>query len=378
MLDDPLSRRGFLGAVGLGALQAACAPIAPSQRATGAPGQVKAEWELEWDRVATAAKTEGKLVVHTLVGDGYKKTVATFQDAFPEIAVEHTTIFARDLAPRIIQERKAGVYAWDVIAPPGTTGFGSLFPEKVFDPIRDVIFRPDVLGDQYWQGGFEYGFQDTEKKYAFGFGWNLEGGFWVNTDQVKEGEIKTAADLLEPRWKGKIAIADPQSGGASAVPLTVAALKHGDDYVRRFFTEQAPVLFREPRQGAEMLVRGQAAVAIGTTPPVIADFTSQGLRNHRRILPDDFSYLFQETLWLVNKAPHPNAAKLFINWLLTKPGQEAYAKGTALNSRRKDVAPIDQLIFPPEGADKRYLDMLRQDRYEETERVRSITRQLLR
>lgn len=379
------SRRGFLrvaGAGSAGIALAACAPTA-APAGGGSGGQApaaaaKPAWETEWDELVAAAKKESKLVVHTLPGEGFKKLIAAFSAAMPGIDVEHTTIFARDLAPRILQERRASVFAWDVVMPPGTTGFGSLFPERVFDPIRPVLFRPDVTGDQYWYGGFDFGFQDDEKKYAFGFGWNLEGGFFVNTDLVKDGDIKTAMDVLNSRWKGKIAVADPQSGGASAVPLTVAALKNGDGYVKRFFTEQTPTLFREPRQGAEMLVRGQVAIAVGTTSPIVLDFANQGFKNVKRILPDDFSYLFQETVWVMNRAPHPAAAKLFVNWLLTKQAQEVYAAGTESNSRRKDVAPVNQATFPPAGAETRYLDMLRQNRYTEAERIRAMTRELLK
>ena len=160
--------------------------------------------------------------------------------------------------------------------------------------------------------------------------------------------------------------------------MTVSALKNGDDFVKRFFTEQAPVLFREPRQGAEMVARGQAAVCIGTTTPVVADFEKQGIKNLKRILPEDMSYLFMDTLWLMDRAPHPNAAKLYINWVLTKAAQDIYAKGTAQNSRRKDVAPAAPAILPPEGADKRFVNMLHQEKYNETERVRAMTRDLLK
>jgi ABC-type Fe3+ transport system substrate-binding protein len=127
-----------------------------------------------------------------------------------------------------------------------------------------------------------------------------------------------------------------------------------------------------------MLVRGQVAIAVGTTAPVILDFVNQGFKNVKRILPDDFSYLFQETVWVMNRAPHPAAAKLFVNWLLTKQAQEVYAAGTEFNSRRKDVAPVNQTTLPPAGAETKYLDMLRQNRYAEAERIRAITRELLK
>ena len=394
MDDRELSRRHFLRVAGLsgsavvgtpalGMVAAACAPSAasltPAGGASPAPqAQGKAQWEEDWEKLIDAAKKEGKVVVMTLAGEGYRKQAAEFEAAFPGIVAEHSGMFARDWAPRVLQERKAGLYAWDVAGPPTITAFGSLFPENVFDPIRPVIFRPDVLGDQNWQGGFEFGFADTDKKWVFGYSWNLEGGYYVNTNLVKEGEIKGFKDLLDAKWKGKIAIADPRTGGASATPLAVAVLKHGEGAIKQFFEEQAPVLFREPRQGAEQVVRGQVAVAIGTTEPVMTEFRTQGLTNMRRLFPDDFSFLFQDVVWLMNRAPHPNAAKLYINWLLSKQGQEAYAKNVAQNSRRKDVTPVDQSTLPPEGADKRFQDMLRQDRYPESERIRELTRQLLK
>lgn len=375
-------RRGFLSVAALAgaAMGAACAPAAvPASPGTSAPAsQAKAGWEVEWEKLVEAARKEGKVVVMTLAGEGYRKQMAEFEAAFPGIEVEHSGMFARDWAPRVLQERNAGLYAWDVAGPPTVTSFGSLFPENVFDPIRPAIFRPDVLGDQNWQGGFEFGFADTDKKWVFGYGWNLEGGFYVNTNLVKEGEIKSFKDLLDPRWKGKIAIADPRTGGASAAPLAVADLKHGDAAIKQFFEDQAPVLFREPRQGAEQVVRGQVAVTIGTTEPVMAEFRAQGLTNVKRLFPDDFSFLFQDVVWLMNRAPHPNAARLYINWLLSKQGQEAYANNVKQNSRRKDVAPVDRSLLPPEGADKQFMDILRQDKYPEQERVRELTRQLLK
>ncbi len=380
---DALSRRDFMRLAGMATAATgvgACGPGA-SPGPSGASGpatQARAEWEVEWEKLVDAARQEGRVVVMTLAGEGYRKQSSEFEAAFPGVAVEHSGMFARDWAPRVLQERKAGLYAWDVAGPPTITAFGSLFPENVFDPIRPVIFRPDVLGDQHWQGGFEFGFADTDKKWTFGYGWNLEGGFYLNTNLVREGEIKGFTDLLDPKWKGKIAIADPRTGGASAVPLAVAALKHGDGAINQFFEVQSPTLFREPRQGAEQVVRGQAAVAIGTTEPVMAEFRSQGLTNVKRLFPEDFSFLFQDVVWLMNRAPHPNAAKLYINWLLSKQGQEAYAKNVNQNSRRKDVAPVNQDVLPPEGADKRFLDMLRQDKYPESERIRELTRQLLK
>ena len=61
----------------------------------------------------------------------------------------------------------------------------------------------------------------------------------------------------------------------------------------------------------------------------------------------DSSAPLLRSITLANKAPHPNAAKLFLNWFLTKEGQTSWAKNTLLNSRRRDV----QVVDPPTWVD---------------------------
>jgi ABC-type Fe3+ transport system substrate-binding protein len=63
----------------------------------------------------------------------------------------------------------------------------------------------------------------------------------------------------------------------------------------------------------------------------------------------DLAHTNGHSVFLVNNAPHPNAAKVFINWLLTKEGQTAWITNTQTNSRRKDVPPGDPSTFPTAG-----------------------------
>ena len=57
-----------------------------------------------------------------------------------------------------------------------------------------------------------------------------------------------------------------------------------------------------------------------------------------------------DQLWLVNRAPHPHAATLFANWLLTKDAQVHWAREVELNSRRIGVEPGNPHLLPPKGA----------------------------
>ncbi len=368
-----LTRRGFLAQAGAAA--GACAPMAsPSGQGGSADTGGRAAWEDEWDQLVAAAKQEGRLVIQTLAGSGYRKALQAFEQAFPGIEIEHTGIATSSWAPKFLQERQAGLYNWDVTDAPPITGF-SLFPEAVYDPIRPLLYRPDVLDDRSWVGGFEVGFLDTEKKWVFQAGWDLGGGLWVNPDMVAEGEIKSSLDLLAPKWRGKIVSFDPRTGGLSSLPVSVMRLKHGEDAVKKLYVDQEAVIVRDNRQLTEFVVRGRYPIGIGTTTTVVDDFRKEGLGGKiKNLLLEDFSYLSGSCLWFVNRAPHPNAAKLYINWLLTKEGQQAFTKEVLTNSRRTDVAPADPAIYPPEGAEKRYTNLYTQERWVEVEKTREIMR----
>ena len=64
----------------------------------------------EWRELVAAAKKDGKVVVNTFPGDGYKRALKAFAEAFPDVKLEHTSLHSQDFAPRILQERKAGLF----------------------------------------------------------------------------------------------------------------------------------------------------------------------------------------------------------------------------------------------------------------------------
>src|SRR5262249_23138972 len=161
-----------------------------------------------WDAVVAAARREGKVAVNTFTGLGYARVLKLFAQAYPDIKVEHTNLEPLDFSPRVIQERKAGLYTWDVATMPTSTALQVLKPAGVWDPIRPAIVLPEVRGDAAWRGGFEAGFLDRDKQLAYAFTLVRSLGVFVNLDRVKEGELRSFADLLAPRWRGKIAVSD--------------------------------------------------------------------------------------------------------------------------------------------------------------------------
>jgi iron(III) transport system substrate-binding protein len=328
---------------------AAPAPItAPG--ATPASGQASAsnDFQATWDALVEAAKKEGKLAVNTFPGTGYRQALEVFSERYPGITLEHTNMIAREVAARVIPEQKAGVYAFDVTQMPATTALSDLLPAGAWAPIKSAIIHPEVVDDKLWRGGFDAGLLDNTKQFGYGFAWNKSQNFWINTDLVKPGEIHLISDLLDPKWKGKIVLMDPRSGGFTAGPLTPARKVYGDGFLKSILVDQEPVITRDQRQATEMLIRGGMAIATGPTEIYIEDFKNSGVDvKVDKVMFSDATTLSGGSVWLFKNAPNPNAAKLFINWLLTKEGQTVWNEKALLeNSRRTDVAPVIPERYP--------------------------------
>ena len=364
-----VSRRSVLAHVGttaLGAgLSAACAPAAaPAAPAAptspGAPASAPA-WQKEWDDLVVAAKKEGQLVlINQQATDRFRKAFDAFEKTFPGITIESQGYASSSLViPKIQQEQKAGIYSYDVIQHSIQSFLTNLKPTGAFAPLAPVIFRPDVLDAKVWADGFQSGYVDSDK-LVYQFGWQAS-KWWVNTDLVKEGEIKSIKDLLDPKWgKGKIGIVDVRSGSTFTILLAVK-LNLGEETVKKLVVDQSPRFHRDERIITEQLLRGQIAVSNARVQTFIQDFRDQGLgKNVKSVdLPESSVALPGGGLWLMKNAPHPNAAKLFINWLLTKEGQNAWKPTGVGNSRRLDVTPFDPESVVEKG--RKYLIVARED-----------------
>jgi iron(III) transport system substrate-binding protein len=385
-----IRRRQLLVLVGLSGAAAvlqACAAPNPAQSAapvatppSAAPAQSAAPGN-DWDRILSAAKSEGGVTVNTFPGSANQTALAEFSKAYPEIKLEQTTLVSSALAPRILQERQAGIYTWDVLHQPTTTSLQVLKPAGVLDPIKPAIVRPDVLDDAGWRDGFAAGFALTsDQELAYQSTLVRSQNLMIDTAQVGRAEIQSAQDLLDPRWRGKIVCTDTRISGSTFFPFTLARMKYGDDWMTHFFEDQDPVIINDGAQIAQLLAHGNYPVAIGAIWTVLQDFQKQGIATsiQQVNLPDLDSAgpSTNGTLWLVNKAPHPNAAHVYLNWFLSKEGQEAWTSITVDNSRRQDVTPKDESTVVPVGL---ALPDLNEEKYlPEIARTQELAKQLIK
>jgi iron(III) transport system substrate-binding protein len=349
----------LLGATGVAALAAACSQ-APAPPPTTAPAQTGAAAPAasDWDAVVAAARQEGHLVVATYAGNSNRTLMDAFEAAYPGITVDQTGFqsSSRDFFPRFFQERQAGLYQWDLILVPSTEVVVQAIPQGAVDPIRPLIVRPEVLDDKAWLDGFEGGWLDKAKQYSYAITRSRSQALWVDTNQVTDGEIKSYKDLLDPKWKGKILAGDPRTKGSGYWPGTTLRVKTGsDEIIRQLFKDQAPSLSTDARQLTEQVVRGAYPIGLGAiSKSILIDFIKQGQGKNLKAIPTveiDYVNSADHVLHLANRAPNPNAARVFVNWVLSKDGSAAYSKNLEDNSRRVDVAPFDPDLTPEKGVD---------------------------
>jgi iron(III) transport system substrate-binding protein len=263
---------------------------------------------------------------------------------------------------------------------PATTALQIMLPAGAWDPMPPALIHPEVIGDQYWKGGFKRGFVDKTGTYGYHFGWNKFQGLYINTDLAKPGEITSGRDLLDPKWKGKIVLMDPRSGGFTANWVAAVRKKEGDEYLKKLFVDQEPVFTRDQRQATEMVIRGGMAVATGPNQALLDDFKNSGVTvNVTTQTLSDATYIQGGTVWLFKNAPHPNAAKLFINWLLSKEGQENWMKlALQENSRRTDVAPYEAERVPTAEEEKSLIFFDTEDWVVEVDKTQQLAAEILK
>jgi ABC-type Fe3+ transport system substrate-binding protein len=133
----------------------------------------------------------------------------------------------------------------------------------------------------------------------------------------------------------------------------------GGEYIRRLFSEMDVTIAREQWQLLDWVASGRFHIYLFATSSDVRDAMKKGLPvGVLQGLPEEgyMSGGFGH-LGLVKQAPHPNAAKVFVNWLLSKEGQLQWQKKSDNNSLRMDIPKsmlTDQQAVTIEG--KKYLN----------------------
>ena len=154
--------------------------------------EAKSGWKAQWEKTLAAAKKEGKLTF--VSGSSSRDYIGFFRKAYPDIKVDFLEMRAPDLQVRIPTERRAGVFAWDIILMGGSAGVTDFVPAGIFGNLRDALIYPDLTKDETWVGDFDdLWVDDHRKKFKIHHKAGLGQGasFWVNRKKIPESKLRS-------------------------------------------------------------------------------------------------------------------------------------------------------------------------------------------
>jgi iron(III) transport system substrate-binding protein len=278
-------------------------------------------------KLVEAAKKEGELVYYTTMTLDQSKVVT---DRFEKKYGIKATLFRTGGGPllnKIFTEARGGRYDWDVVVGRGEMALPLIERKLVasyLSPETKMIEEQLVDKQGYWTAYYVN---------SYVLGWN--------TKLVKKQDVpKTYEELLNPKWKGGQISLDTEAYGMMEGLKRVWGREKGINYFKRLAALD-PVLKRGNTERVQLVVAGEY--------PLIIAYNQTLQRMNSRGAPVDWlplepSVTQVNPIMLAAKAPHPNAARLFYDFVLSKEGQEML-RGFQRIPVRKDVEPDPPRLF---------------------------------
>ena len=340
MKKHSLSRRSVLkgtGALALGAV------FASPSRAAAPPAEAITPQLIE------AAKKEGKVVLYSAldlpVGEKLGKA---FEAAYPGVQIQIERSGSERLFQRIAQEHDANIHACDVVTSADASHF---IPWK-----RDGRLMPFVSEDiaRY----FPEPYRDPDGLFATSHIWLCSIAY--NTSLVKpEDAPKSYADLLDPKWAGKMVKGHPAYSGTIMTATFQLARDLGWEYFEKL-SKQRVMQVQSSTDPPKKLALGERAVMADGNEYNMFQL-KEGGKPVEIVYPTEGSPLIVGPNGLLKAAPNPNAGRLFQSYCFSVEGQQLLIDVGGLRSMhpqtkekpgRKPFAEIKKMKDDPAGVEK--------------------------
>ncbi len=317
-----------------------------------------ADFKADWKALIEAARKEGKVVLNSVPGAKMRKELpAAFKKKFG-VELEFVTARTRAASQRVIREAKAGVLSTDLISGGQSTLARVLYPKDMLAPIKPLLIHPDINNPSVWLRGKPWFIDDKDQYLLRVIDLVVPIGA-VNANIVDAGEFKSAKALLDPKWKGKIALYEPTRPGPGSSTVSYLMKMFGEEFVVDLINGQEVMRSRNRRQLADWLVQGKYPIVLALSITEASRLRADGF-NIKFILPDDVLPLegpASGVFVLLKNSPHPSAAALFLNWITTKEGMQLYMDLEGAPTTRTDLDTsklLIQEVIPKPG--KKYFD----------------------
>jgi iron(III) transport system substrate-binding protein len=257
-----------------------------------------------------AAKKEGKIVFYN--GQNPERAalvIAAFEKKYPGIKVENLRLAGSQLTARYDADSKSGNVA-DLMSSAGPAFYQDNIAKGTFVKLN----AKDVPSYAKWPKEFSH-FEDTAARISI-TPWRVI----VNTDRVPEDQIpKTWEDLLKPEFKGEIVYVDPRIIFPSLAQIKVWKDEFGEEYPRKLAAQDLTIV-ESAVPGIQGVAAGEHSLLVSTEPGVADPLIEEGAPlKHVLVTPTIGTEMFMA---ISTKAPHPNAARLMMDYMLSPEGQE--------------------------------------------------------
>jgi iron(III) transport system substrate-binding protein len=307
-------------------------------------------------KVIEAAKKEGELGWwSTIAQDQSQKIIDEFMKLYPFIKANYWRSGSVGLHNKVLIEGRAGRASWDVLSQTTPEFIHELKQKRVIAPYQSPErrhFSADLKDkDGYWTGSYA-----------------LPTGLGFNTQQVKRDEVpQSYQELLNPKWKGKKISVDDESYEFLVGLMQAWGRGAAIEYFKKL-AAQEPIIGRGNSQRAQLLAAGEFPLAVAYTHTLEWSKAQGNTVDWVNLEPVVIKF---DGIMLGSKAAHPNAAKLFIDFMLSAQGQ-ALLQGFSRVTLREGVEPnpprlikgFKRIVLHPEKAQdaqeslKRYREIL--------------------
>ena len=342
-------------------------PLMPSEQpiATSSSSQPTAA-DLAWQMVVNSIRQEGKVTIYSysMTGDVGLAVSQAFSKKYG-ISLDIITGRGSQMAERIKTEQLTKSMTADLMDANPT----QLMYIKELGSTLSARDLPEIQDKNAWQVDPFVADKDGHILVHS----LLTHTVFVNTKLVPATEEpKTIAELGGPKWKGKLIAMDPTFSSGTYILLgTLLRLKYIDEATVRAIGRNDLKLAVNAQTSAAEVARGERALELGNAIISYAPMMNEGAPV-KAIAMQEGTIASGNAIAVIKNGPHPNAAKVFLNWLLSQEGQTVFIKALALSSPRKDVTD-----FRPAAAQIKPYRLIALTEEDEKENARLFREQLL-
>jgi iron(III) transport system substrate-binding protein len=266
------------------------------------------------------ARQEGELIIY-MTGTQMQPLVDAFQKRFPYVRARIVRGDTATINRRVLEEYRAQTYIVDAFEL-SVEGLAVLRDQGFLEPFKSpetASFEKEAIEpSNYWVSARE--------TYV---------GVGYNTKKIPDAQApRTYDDLLNPSLRGRMAVSNSTSTGANWVGAMV--LSKGEDFVRKLGAQQIRVYAIDGRALSNLMIAGEVDISPATYLAQVVASNAQGA-SLGWVAPGPV-YVLDTGTALAAKAPHPHAAMLLIDFLLSKDGQLMY-RDIGYLSARGDMPP---------------------------------------